>query len=154
MKERSLSSINSVIYHCSDSDNVVDDDVAAVKYLHTADSETPIKWGIYNTYGKNWDDIGYHFFIRKDGLIQTGRPLKFVGAHCRGHNSTSIGICFSGSKDFTKIQFISYLNLRSFILRQFGIDIVFEPHNKYSSKPCPGFKMEDKLREYGLLDCK
>ena len=46
--------------------------------------------------------IGYHFYIRKDGTIYRGRPVEFIGAHCSGNNSSSIGICLEG--DFRKEQ--------------------------------------------------
>ena len=43
--------------------------------------------------------IGYHYVVRRDGSVETGRALDLVGAHCRGHNSHSIGICYEGGVD-------------------------------------------------------
>lgn len=43
--------------------------------------------------------IGYHFVIYLDGSIHVGRPESSVGAHCKGHNSESIGICYIGGLD-------------------------------------------------------
>lgn len=40
--------------------------------------------------------IGYHFVIYRDGSIHVGRSVEEVGAHCRGHNLVSIGICYIG----------------------------------------------------------
>ena len=40
--------------------------------------------------------IGYHFVIRRDGTVETGRKLDEIGAHVEGHNSESIGICLVG----------------------------------------------------------
>lgn len=40
--------------------------------------------------------IGYHFVIYRDGSIHVGRAIEEVGAHCKGHNSISIGICYIG----------------------------------------------------------
>lgn len=48
---------------------------------------------------KGWDDIGYHFVIRRDGMIQAGRGIQFVGAHVQGHNADSIGVCLVGGTD-------------------------------------------------------
>lgn len=45
---------------------------------------------------RGFRDIGYHFYITRDGEIHAGRPLEQVGAHCRGHNRHSIGICYEG----------------------------------------------------------
>lgn len=40
--------------------------------------------------------IGYHFVIRRDGTLETGRPLSEVGAHAVGFNLVSVGICLVG----------------------------------------------------------
>ena len=38
--------------------------------------------------------IGYQYYIRKDGTVYPGRHEDEVGAHCKGWNSRSIGICY------------------------------------------------------------
>ena len=43
--------------------------------------------------------IGYHYVVRRDGTIERGRPLELIGAHCKGHNDHSIGICYEGGLD-------------------------------------------------------
>lgn len=43
---------------------------------------------------RGFTDIGYHFYITRDGEIHRGRPLEKVGAHCKNHNRHSIGICY------------------------------------------------------------
>lgn len=43
--------------------------------------------------------VGYHFVIRRDGTLETGRSLDEIGAHAAGFNSTSIGICLVGGID-------------------------------------------------------
>ena len=40
--------------------------------------------------------VGYHFYIRKDGFIQTTRPLEMPGAHALGYNHESFGIAYEG----------------------------------------------------------
>ncbi len=40
--------------------------------------------------------IGYHFVIYRDGSIHVGRSVEEVGAHCKGHNTVSIGVCYIG----------------------------------------------------------
>lgn len=47
---------------------------------------------------KGWRDVGYHYVIKRDGTIEAGRPLDQIGAHVRGYNSRSIGICIVGGK--------------------------------------------------------
>lgn len=56
---------------------------------------------IHTQHLKNgWAGIGYHFYIRKDGTVYEGRPITYVGSHCKGNNSCSIGVCLEG--DFRK----------------------------------------------------
>ena len=50
---------------------------------------------------RGFNKIGYHWFIRKSGMVEAGRDLsepgRFeIGAHSKGENSSSIGICFEG----------------------------------------------------------
>ena len=44
-------------------------------------------------------DIGYHYYVTRDGHVHAGRPLYDIGAHCHGHNRHSIGICYEGGLD-------------------------------------------------------
>lgn len=48
---------------------------------------------------RHFRDIGYHFYITRDGTVHDGRPIEKVGAHCEDHNSHSIGICYEGGLD-------------------------------------------------------
>lgn len=43
--------------------------------------------------------VGYHFYIRRSGVITQHRRLLEVGAHCRPWNRCSIGICYEGGLD-------------------------------------------------------
>jgi len=46
--------------------------------------------------GNGWDDIGYHYYITRDGVIHPCRPEHIKGAHVDGFNNKSIGICYEG----------------------------------------------------------
>lgn len=48
---------------------------------------------------RGWSGIGYHFVIRRNGAIEPGRPLNQHGAHTKGHNYHSWGICLIGGGD-------------------------------------------------------
>ncbi len=48
---------------------------------------------------RGWKDIGYHYYITRDGVVHIGRPLEEPGAHCKNHNEYSIGICYEGGLD-------------------------------------------------------
>lgn len=43
--------------------------------------------------------IGYNYVIDLDGKVEKGRPLTMTGAHCKGWNDRSIGICYVGGLD-------------------------------------------------------
>ena len=123
-----------------------------------------------------YKDIGYHYYITRDGQVHEGRPLWQVGAHCKGHNQHSIGICYEGGLDAagyacdtrTKAQRHSMRALLERLTEQFPSAIIMG-HRDLSPdldgnghiepdewmKQCPGF---DVLMDYwdlepaGLLD--
>lgn len=50
---------------------------------------------------RGWSDIGYHFGVVFDGdpgrwSVKRGRPVEIAGAHAKGFNARSIGVCFEG----------------------------------------------------------
>ena len=50
---------------------------------------------------RGFNGTGYHFYIRKNGDIKTTREIERIGAHAKGHNQNSIGICYEGGLDWT-----------------------------------------------------
>lgn len=46
-----------------------------------------------------WRDIGYHFYIARNGTVYPCRPIERMGAHARGYNAHSIGVCYEGGLD-------------------------------------------------------
>jgi N-acetyl-anhydromuramyl-L-alanine amidase AmpD len=48
--------------------------------------------------GNGWKDAGYHFGVKKDGTVETGRPVTKWGSHTEGANDT-IGVCVYGDGD-------------------------------------------------------
>jgi len=96
--------IKLIVLHCSDS---LFGDVALIDLWHRE---------------RGFDGIGYHYVIEngypdaeshrlkrpcfeRDGRLSTGRPLAEVGAHVKGRNEGSIGICLIGRDQFTAAQF-------------------------------------------------
>lgn len=49
---------------------------------------------------RGWMMVGYHYFILKDGTVQRGREDHMIGAHVKGHNTGSLGICIQGHGDY------------------------------------------------------
>ena len=48
---------------------------------------------------RGFAEIGYHYYITKDGTLYPGRHEDKVGAHARHYNLHSIGICYEGGLD-------------------------------------------------------
>lgn len=46
---------------------------------------------------RSWKGIGYHYVVRHNGPIQEGRDININGAHTKGRNKNTIGICVSGN---------------------------------------------------------
>lgn len=55
--------------------------------------------GAVKTFNGHLAHIGYHFVIDTDGTVETGRQVGEIGAHVRGHNRNSLGICLIGGVD-------------------------------------------------------
>lgn len=132
--------ITEIIIHCSATKEGKDYTVSDIDRWHRA---------------KGWKGIGYHFVIYRDGSIHVGRTKEQVGAHCTGHNSNSIGICYIGGLDIqgnpldtrTEEQKVSLLALLKDLRTLYpGIPIL--GHRNYSNKACPCF---DAYTEYKNL---
>ena len=48
---------------------------------------------------KGWLTVGYHYVIRRDGVLEEGRSRTIPGAHSKGYNHKSLGICVVGGLD-------------------------------------------------------
>lgn len=136
MKKRELSSITSIIIHCTDHNvessygrSVTVDDI---RRDHLA---------------RGFDDIGYHYVVGLDGSVYAGRPLEFVGAHCKGFNLKSIGVAYIGGRNNsgysdtrTYQQISSMLELLTYLVSKFPNIKCIAGHNEFNRKKlCPCF---------------
>ena len=46
-----------------------------------------------------WSYIGYHEYILRSGKVEPTRALHLPGAHAKGFNAHSIGVCYEGGLD-------------------------------------------------------
>lgn len=102
-----------------------------------------------------WKGCGYHYVIATDGAIEAGRPEPTVGAHCRGHNRHSIGVCYIGGlaadgkspmDTRTEAQKRALKNLLTDLHRRYPKALIVGHCDLDPMKPhCPGF---DAVREY------
>tara|TARA_B110000908_G_C9967155_1_gene319517 strand:+ start:31 stop:567 length:537 start_codon:yes stop_codon:yes gene_type:complete len=103
---------------------------------------------------KGWSDIGYHFVVDRQGDVCVGRPVERVGAHAKGHNKNSIGICLIGGfgsdaddkfeEHYTDLQRKALENLIK-DLTDTHSNAKIRGHNEVSSKACPGFRVKEYL---------
>ena len=116
--------------------------------LHHAESSSCTVEDIDNWHKKiGWTCIGYHFFVKKDGTIYRGRQENSVGAHARGANSNSIGICFEGryeTEQMPNAQIEAGKELVAYLKNKYGISKV-QKHSDVCSTSCPGknFKFDE-----------
>ena len=134
-----MRAINKIVVHCS-----------ATREGQDVSTETIRGWHVND---RGWSDIGYHYVIELDGRLVVGRDVSIAGAHTRGHNSDSIGICYVGGvesdgvtpKDTrTESQKLSLLNLIT-VLKSMYPDAIVYGHRDFSTKACPSF---DAKKEY------
>ena len=89
--------------------------------------------------------VGYTYFISKDGTLTQTRDHDEEGAHVRGMNSRSIGVCFAGNFDLTlptKAQLDTWHTLYAQLQVQYP-NIPTFPHRKYATKTCHGKLLAD-----------
>ena len=101
---------------------------------------------------RGYSDVGYHEVIRIDGRIEAGRDRNEEGAHCKGKNRHTIGICLVGDGrcGFTDAQHNSLgALLRHY--RRLIIDVKIGVHNDYAATICPGMSRGELLAKVRLL---
>lgn len=133
--------IKEIIVHCSATPEGKDFTVLDIK-----------KWHLE----RGFSDIGYHYVIYRDGSINKGRDESKIGAHCTGHNSYSIGVCYVGgvakdgktAKDTrTDAQKKSLLSLLRNLKMKYP-QASIHSHRDYAQKACPSF---DATKEYSSI---
>ena len=129
-----LAAVNRIVIHCAATrpgQNVDDDDI---KRWHT---------------DRGFLDIGYHNVIKLDGTIQYGRSYDEKGAHVRGHNDDSVGVCLVGGLDeagqpaayYTPEQWASLDRLVAWLQIMWPRAHVVGHNQLDSGKACPSFSV-------------
>lgn len=101
--------------------------------------------------------IGYHYVIARNGALLTGRHPDEVGAHAKGHNSRSLGVCLIGTSRFTPAQWATLADCLPRWCEAHGVPRRFATHNQLEgvcghrdlplvAKACPGFPVADWLK--------
>lgn len=123
--------INKIVVHCSDSPQGRGDTAATIHRWHKAN---------------NWSGIGYHAVILEDGTIEYGRPDYWRGAHARGANKNSLGVCLIGRNSFTAKQMTALAKYVAEKRKKHSIkleNVIGHYEVPKSGKTCPNFDMVD-----------
>lgn len=136
-----MSTIARIVLHCSDSPDIVDIGVKEIKAYHTAGPPS----------GRGWSDIGYHYVVRRNGVVEVGRyengdsvlEGKEIGAHVRGHNSDSLAICWVGRTSMTAPQRGSLIKLLRHLMQTHSLltEDVLGHYELDPKKTCPNIDM-------------
>jgi len=136
-----------ITVHCSDSTVEEHHDISVIDDWH---KERGFKF--YDDKEGRVRHVGYHYFIKRDGTLQYGRPLWKVGAHVKAHNTGNIGICMAGKRQFEREQFIALADLVAHLLQVCGLDVSdVYPHSHFDpvkKKHCPGFDPHVMIRHW------
>lgn len=135
-----------IVVHCSATKPSMDIGVKEIREWHVN--------------GNGWSDIGYAYVIRRNGALELGRDLdrdgnvdEETGAHAKGFNVNSIGICLVGGisdcgkpdANYTIGQYIALDNLIHVIKRSNPIRRVVGHRDLDPSKDCPCFSVKEFL---------
>ena len=138
-----MRSINKIIVHCSATQEGRDLDAAEINRWHLK---------------RGWNGIGYHYVVLLDGTIEYGRSIYKQGAHVKGENEGSIGICYIGgveskrgsngkwiAKDTRTPEQKESLLLLLKTLKKMHSSATIHGHNEFAAKSCPCFDANKEL---------
>ena len=136
--KKSTRSISEIIVHCSATPEGKDYTLDTIRQWHLQ---------------RGFSDIGYHYVIHPDGKVEEGRDVNIAGAHCSGHNSKSIGICYIGgmtadnkkAKDTRTEEQRKSLKVLLMAMRKLYPSAKIHGHRDFAAKDCPSF---DATEEY------
>ena len=129
-----MRTIDKIIIHCS-----------ATLPGQRVDVETITRWHKQ----RGFKTIGYHFFIDRSGTIHAGRPLEQQGAHCKGQNARSIGICYEGGlnkegKPYDTRTIMQRIAMKELVaqLQERFTEATVHGHREFANKACPCFDVK------------
>jgi len=130
--------INKIIIHCS-----------ATPEGRKTSAEEIKSWHLE----RGFSDIGYHYIVHLDGSISYGRNIEKIGAHSKGQNKMSIGVCYIGGldecldpKDTRTPQQKESLLILLKTLKKLHSKAVIYGHRDFSEKACPSFNAFDEYK--------
>ena len=100
---------------------------------------------------RGFQTVGYHYYITKDGTLYPGRPESQMGAHAKGFNAHSIGICYEGGLDAngkpsdtrTPQQKVALRKLLAELRKKYPSSVILGHHDLDTKKACPCFSISE-----------
>lgn len=127
----------------------------AIVVHHTAATADLTAADVHRIHRQNgWSGIGYHLYIRKNGLIETGRPLEDMGAHTYGYNNDTIGVCLSGNfnEEYpSDAQMESASKLIGLLCQMYSLNPqqgTIYGHRDFNATACPGDNLYTQLPQF------
>lgn len=152
--------ISHILVHCDYTRPSMNTDINWIRRIHMTE--------------KGMADVGYHFLIRRDGTVQSGRAMEYQGAHEPKRNRDSLAICLSGGMaearydsdgrrrpavpecNFTPQQFEALRRhihfLVDWVRLKTGSDPAVSGHNTWAKKACPCFNVAAWYYEKLLIE--
>lgn len=137
--KQSKRTINEIIVHCTATPEGRVETVQSIRNMHKA---------------KGWSDIGYHYLIGLNGECWESRNVNLIGAHCEGHNSNSIGVCYVGGVDKkmqpkdtrTEKQKYALVALLKDLRKLYPKAKIYGHHDFNKGKSCPCFDAKNEYK--------
>ena len=134
-----MRTINKIIIHCTDTPEDRHVSVEDITQWHEA---------------RGFWTIGYHFVVYLDGSVHAGRFVGDIGAHCKGYNADSIGVCYVGGRDKegnysdtrTDAQKEALRNLIKKLLTKYPNAKVYG-HRDFAARACPCFDAKEEYKD-------
>ena len=137
--KQSKRTIKEIIVHCTATPEGRVETVQSIRNMHKS---------------KGWSDIGYHYLIGLNGERWEGRNVNLIGAHCEGHNSNSIGVCYVGGVDKkmqakdtrTENQKYALVALLKDLRKLYPKANIYGHHDFNKGKSCPCFDAKNEYK--------
>jgi len=135
---------DTIVIHCSATPEDMDIGVEKIREWHVKE--------------RGWDDVGYHYIIKRNGMVEHARPEKYMGAHARAVNHCSIGICLIGGSNksgewennFTESQFKILTNLLLNLKDRYSLTKIIGHYEVEEKKKCPSFNVPEWLKKENI----
>ena len=142
--KKSKRTINEIIVHCTATPEGREVSVDEIRRWHKQ---------------RGFSDIGYHYVVHIHGEVENGRDVDLVGAHCTGHNTHSIGVCYVGGMDRanknpkdtrTLAQKAALLKLLEELKTLYPQARIYG-HRDFANKACPSYDATMEYRQISYL---